>query len=223
MPQTRLLIVGDFSFVREAISATLNTEPTIDVVGEVGSQPDIATQVEKLQPDVVLMDFATSTENSVQIIEDIKRHNPAVKVLLLTEIETPILINKVLEIGVDGYLLLKDTDRRYLLKAIEAVQQGDVPLHPLIAHILLGDRIRPRNISPVNHLTEREKEVLQLLTKGMSNRSIAQTLNLTEGTIKIYVSNILKKLKVSGRTEAAIKAVELGLVSDTNGKDNIPF
>jgi DNA-binding NarL/FixJ family response regulator len=167
-----------------------------------------------LQPDIIIMDLVMPEKNGIEAIAQIKRDCPGSKILVLTTFEDEVQINAALEAGADGYQL-KDANGEALLHAIRAIQMGDMPLHPRVARYLFKVKAARENISMnrINDLTEREREVLRLIAKGLSNKEVAQILNLTKGTVKIHVSNILSKLNVSSRTEASILAVQAGLVT----------
>ncbi len=117
-----------------------------------------------------------------------------------------------MEAGADGYLL-KDADGGALLQAVHAVQQGDMPIHPRVAQHLVRDFTKHDDTNGNKCLTEREKEILQLVSQGLSNKAIAQILSLSAGTVKVHVSNIFEKLGVSNRTEASVLALQMGLIS----------
>jgi len=214
MPSTRILIVDDHYFVRKGIQMFLDTEPSIEVVGEAKDGQEAFHQAERLQPDVILMDLAMPGEDGLKAITRIKRRFPMIKIIVLTMYEHEAKVKAAIEeVGADGYLL-KEADDSTLLQAIEAVQRGEVPLHPRVTKYFVG-HIGGRNsyVNNIVHLTEREKQVLQLVAKGLSNKAAAEILHLSSGTVKIHVSNILNKLNVSSRTEAAIQAMQMGLIT----------
>ena len=217
MKQIRVLIVDDHAVVRKGIQMMVSTEPAIQVVGEAKDGLDAMSQVKELQPDLVLMDLVMPREDGVEAIIEIKRYDPSIKIIVLTTFEEDVRISAAMEAGANGYLL-KDADGEALLQAIQAVQQGDMPLHPRVARHLFKGIVGPVETDPLERLTEREKEVLILVAKGLSNRAVAEALDLSQGTVKIHVSNILSKLNVSSRTEAAVWAVQIGLVP-ANGKE----
>jgi DNA-binding NarL/FixJ family response regulator len=211
MKQTRILIVDDHVIVRKGIRMLLESEPGIEVVGEAGNGQEAFEQVKNLLPDVVLMDLVMPQEDGVTAILKIRPHYPQVKIIVLTTFNDHLKIAAALKAGAHGYLL-KDADGEALLQAIQVVQRGGVPLHPQISHSL-RQMLNDSETDKICSLNEREKEILQLLTKGWSNKEIAQALSLTEGTVRVYVSHILNKLDVSSRTEAAILAARMGLIS----------
>jgi DNA-binding NarL/FixJ family response regulator len=212
MKQIRVLIVDDHTVVRLGIQMMISTEPAIKVVGEAKDGRDAVRQVKYLQPDIVLMDLVMPQGDGVEATAEIKRDCPNVKVIVLTTFDDKIRISVAMDAGADGYLL-KDADGEALIQAIQAVQQGEMPLHPRIARQLIRGIISPIDASGSSHLTEREKEILQWVARGLSNRTVAEGLNLSEGTVKIHVSHILAKLHVSSRIEAALWALQKGLVA----------
>lgn len=214
----RLLIVDDHAVVRLGIKMVVNTKPNVQVVGEATDGQDAIRQVDELQPDLVLMDLVLPQTNGVEIIARIKKRHPQVKIVVLTGVEDAIQIKAAMSAGADGYLL-KDADAEALLTGIETVRQGNMPLDPRAASHLIKDLANPTNDEGcAEQLTRREKEVLQLLAQGLSNKEMARILGVRTGTIKIYVSSILGKLDVTSRTEAAVWALQIGLVSANNNR-----
>ena len=212
MMKIRILIVDDQVVVRKGIKMIIATEPTMQIIGEAKDGQEAIHQVESLCPDVILMDLLLSHEESVEVIAKIKHIQPTIKVIILTIFEDKARINAVIKAGADGYLL-KEADGRSLLQAIEAVRRNEMPLHPRIAYHLFKNRAKNGHSNGQKPLTEREKEVLQLVAKGLSNKIIAQSLSVSEGTVKIHLSNIMSKLKVSSRTAAAVRASQVGLLN----------
>ena len=212
MEPIRLLIVDDHMVVRKGIQMLVNTEAGIQLVGEAKDGQEAVHLIESLQPNIILMDLVMPQVSGIEAIAKIKTDYPHIKIIVLTTFEDDEKINAAIDGGADGYLL-KDADGEFLLQAIQAVHKGEMPLHPRVARYLFTGKSReadtPRNI----HLTAREEEVLQLVAQGMSNKEVADKLSLSSGTVKIHVSNILGKLNVSSRTEAAVLATQLGLVS----------
>ena len=212
MKRTRVLIVDDHAVVRKGIQMIANTEPTIEVVGEAEDGYEAIRQVESHRPDIVLMDLVMPQPDGIKATLKIKHDFPDIKVIVLTTFEDDVKIKAAMEAGADGYLL-KDANGETLLRAIREVQRGEMPLHPHIARRLVkyaADGVHPNG---TGCLTNREKDVLQFVARGLSNRAVAHALHISEGTVKIHVSNILGKLNVSSRTEAAVLATQIGLVS----------
>jgi DNA-binding NarL/FixJ family response regulator len=190
----------------------LDTDPTIQIVGEAESSREALRQAKRLMPNVVLMDLAMPGGDGIQVIAEITRSCPQAKVLVLTELGDEPNIKAALKAGAQGYLL-KDADGNALLQAIRAVQRGDMPLHPQVAKRLIRNAVEVRGVNGKEPLTEREKEVLRLVSTGMTNKAIARALVLTEGTVKVHVSRVLGKLGVSNRTQASMLALHTGLIS----------
>ena len=212
MDRIRVLVVDDHDVVRKGIQMIVNTEPAIQIIGEARDGQDAICQAHYLQPDVVLMDLVMSPINGIEAIAQIKQDYPKIKIIVLTTFEDEDKINAAMKFGADGYLL-KDADGEFLLQAIQAVHQGDMPLHPRIARYLFKGETAQDETNRIDRLTEREKQILQLVAQGHSNKEIAELLSLTKGTVKVHVSNILGKLGVSSRTESAVLAAQLGLIA----------
>lgn len=212
MQKIRVLIVDDHAVVRKGIQMIVSTESIIQIVGEAENGQDAVRKVKILQPNIVLMDLVMPRQGGLEAIAEIKCNYPQVKIIVLTTFEDEDKIKTAIQAGVDGYLL-KDADGEALLNAILAAGQGDMPLHPRVARYLFKGATRFGNTNGSTDLTSREKEVLELVAKGLSNKDVAQTLDLSEGTVKVHVSNILSKLHVSSRTEAAVWAAQMGLIS----------
>lgn len=212
MAQIKVLIVDDHAIVRKGIQMYLSTEPSINIVGEAGGGWEAIQQAQNLQPDVILMDLVMPQGSGIEAITELKRSQSQIKIIVLTTFADEARVKAAMEAGADGYLL-KDAEGDVLLHAIQAATKGDAPLHPRIARHLIKGVTKQSSPGSNARLTGREKEVLQLVAKGYSNKAVAQALTLSEGTVKIHVSNILGKLNVSSRTEAAILAMKTGLVS----------
>jgi len=208
--QTRILIVDDHPVVRQGIRMIMNTEPAIQIVGEANDGQEAEHQVRSLRPDIVLLDLAMPGKNGVEAMQTIKRIHPEIRIIVLTGSADEESVNAAMKAGADGYLL-KDSDPETLLAAIHAVQRGEMPLHPRVARHLIEGVIKRGSPPRTGDLTTREKEILDLLATGLSNKEMAQILQITKGTVKVYVSKIFRKLDVSNRTEAAIRAKQIGL------------
>ncbi len=211
MNPIRLLIVDDHVVVRKGIQMLLDTEPSIQVVGEAESSQDAIHKAKSLKPDVILMDLVMPQGDSLQAIVEIKRSIPTIKVIILTMFHDEAKVNAAVEAGTDGYLL-KDADAEELVRAIQAVRQGDMPFDPHVVHYLITQVAKSKDTSESNPLTKREEEVLRLVAKGMSTRAVARALYIEEGTARIHIHNILLKLGVSSRADAAIWAAHRGIL-----------
>jgi DNA-binding NarL/FixJ family response regulator len=211
MKATRVLIADDHIVVRRGIQMFLDTDPSIQIIGEADDCRDAVQKAKSLRPDVILMDLVMPKGDGIQAIATIKREDPDLKIIVLSTFGDEPRVKAAIEAGANGYLL-KDADGDALLQAIHAAQQGDVPLHPHVAHHLVRNFTQREDTNGNNSLTVREKEILQLVSRGLSNKAIARTLALSVGTVKVHVSNILGKLDVSNRTEATMRALQIGLV-----------
>jgi DNA-binding NarL/FixJ family response regulator len=213
MKPVRLLIVDDHVIVRKGIMMFLSTDPSIQIVGEAQDGQNAVERACSLRPDVILMDLVMPQGDGIEAITALKQCLPEVKILVLTTFNDDERVKATIEAGANGYLL-KDADGEALLRAIRAVLRGEMPLHPSVAAHFVKNLTQPNPPQENGHpLTDREKEVLQLVTRGLTNKAMAKVLNLSRGTVKIHVSNILSKLNVSSRTEAAMVAIQKGLVS----------
>ena len=212
----RLLICDDQDIVCEGLRAMLAPVPQIEVVGVAKNGIEAVDQTQKLQPDLVLMDLKMPRMNGIQATRAIREKFPEVRVLVLTTYDADEWVINAIRNGAAGYLL-KDTPQEELVKAILNTVKGWNPIDPQVAGRLL-DHVanQPSPALPdqklISQLSEREREVLRLLANGLGNSEIAQTLFLSEGTIKNYVSVIFSKLGVTDRTQAAILAIRAGLV-----------
>ena len=217
----RVLICDDQTVVREGLAAILSTDPEIQVVGLAGNGQDALALVAEMEPDVVLMDLKMPVLNGVQATQRLQQSHPAVNVLVLTTYADDQWVLDAVRAGAAGYLL-KDTRRDLLVSAIKGTAEGQSYLDPAIAGKVMQqaatspEQIRQR-LPEAEALTEREQEVLALLAQGHSNPEIARRLHLAAGTVRNYVSVIFQKLGVSDRTQAAVVAVQHGLVDDGEG------
>ena len=205
----RILLVDDHSVVRQGLRMFLALDPDLKVVGEAANGAEGVEQVGKLKPDVVLMDLLMPVMDGITAIQQLRKEFPNVEVIALTSVLEDEKVIGAVRAGAIGYLL-KDTQADELCKAIKAAANGQVQLSPQAAARLVREIKAPD--SP-EKLTERETDVLRLLALGRSNKEIANELVIGEKTVKTHVSNILMKLGLSSRTQAALHAVRIGLVS----------
>jgi len=191
----------------------LATEPDIEVVGEAKDGRDAITEAQRLQPDVILMDLVMPGIDGLEAIRHITACQPEVRILVLTSFAGDDKVFPAIKAGALGYLL-KDSGPEELVQAIHQVYHGKSSLHPTIARKILQEFSHPSDRgSGTDPLTEREVEVLQLVAQGQSNRQISDRLVISEATVRTHVSNILAKLNLSSRTQAALYALQKGLVS----------
>lgn len=209
----RVLLVDDHAIVREGLRALLDQSVTLQIIGEAADAAEALDEARRLRPDVVLMDLKMPGLPAADAIRTIRAQYPASQVLVLTSYAEDRQVEEVLRAGALGYVL-KNIVAADLVRAIETVARGEAWLHAEAQRSLVNRMRRPADLSPLALLTERERSVLRLLAKGMSNRAIARALHLSEGTVKGYVSNMLAKLKLEDRTQAALLAVRLGVDGD---------
>jgi DNA-binding NarL/FixJ family response regulator len=215
MKELRVLIVDDQALFREGLRTILSAQPDCVVVGEAGNGREALLLAEKTRPDVVLMDMKMPVMDGVAATRKLRAAFPECKVVALTTFDDDEFVFEGLRAGAVGYLL-KDVTSERLLEAIRAAARGESFLQPSVASKLLAEFSRlPGRAIPThdaNLLSGREAEVLRLLARGASNKEIAGALFLAEGTVKNHVTNIFTKLKVEDRTQAALRARELGLL-----------
>jgi DNA-binding NarL/FixJ family response regulator len=209
----KVLIADDHHVVRRGLVFFLKTQKEIEIIGEAANGEEAVKLVEKLQPDVVLMDLVMPVMDGIEATKKIKELFPDTKILILTSFADQDHVIPAIRAGASGYQL-KDIEPDQLVEAIKAIHKGESQLHPkvtshVMTHLYQGER-KEENL--LDELTKREKEVLAEIAKGKSNKEIAASLMITEKTVKTHVSNILAKLNLADRTQAALYAVKhLGL------------
>ena len=207
----RVLLVDDHAVVRRGLRGFLELLKDFDVVGEAENGREGVAAADRLVPDVVLMDLLMPEMGGLEAIAAIKQAHPEIEIVAVTSFIEEEKVTTALEAGASGYLL-KDAEAEEVAQAIRAAYHGEVHLDPAVSR-LLAQRLRQRkDAEPVEPLTTREKEVLSQLAKGASNKEIAYELGITERTARTHVSNILGKLGLASRTQAALYAVEHKLV-----------
>jgi NarL family two-component system response regulator LiaR len=209
----RVLIADDHAILRKGIRALLRTEPDIEVVGETSDGLETVEQSACLHPDVILMDLVMPNMDGIEATRRITAEQPGTRILVLTSFAADDKVFPAIKAGALGYIL-KDSGPAELVQAIHQVHQGQPSLEPSIALKMLQELSGPQHRPPTpDPLSERELEVLRLLAQGKSNREIAQQLFITELTVRTHVSNILGKLHLASRTQAALYALKEGLAS----------
>lgn len=210
MRRLQVLLVDDHEVVRLGLRALLEAQPAIRVVGEAGTAAEAIAAVERQPPDVVVMDIRMPGRSGIEACREIKKHWPEVEVLMLTSYAEDELLMEAIQAGAAGYVL-KQVGSDDLVRAIEAVGRGEALLDPAVTRRVL-ERVRQAereaDVTAFSDLTERELEVLSLVADGKTNPEIAETLYLSEKTVRNYVSNILSKLGLSNRVELATYAIE---------------
>jgi DNA-binding NarL/FixJ family response regulator len=210
----RVLIADDHHVVRRGLVFFLKTQKDIEIVGEAKNGEEAVELAKKLQPDIVLMDLVMPVMDGIEATREIKKSVPNVEILMLTSFSDQEHVIPAIEAGAAGYQL-KDIEPDELVEAIRQTVRGEKTLHPkATTHLFQRFTQKDTKEDPFSVLTNREKEVLQEIAKGKSNKEIAASLFITEKTVKSHVSHILAKLNVADRTQAALFAVKHGLVKD---------
>jgi len=207
----KVLVVDDHAIIRKGIKAVLDLVSDIELVGEAENGLQAVALQEKLHPDVILMDLMMPEMDGIAAIKEIKKQQPDARILVLTNFAGEEMIFPAIKSGAEGYHL-KDSSPETLVEAIRQVNDGVASLHPSIAKKVLqelhnSDRQKPSDEA----LTQREVEVLRYLAQGLENKEIAELLVISEATVRTHVSNILGKLHLASRTQAALYALREGL------------
>jgi DNA-binding NarL/FixJ family response regulator len=215
----RVLIVDDHQVVRRGLVGFLATEPDIEIIGEAADGRDALAQLSQLEldelPRVVLMDLHMEPMGGVEATAEIRSRYEQVEVVVLTSFVEEEDVHAALAAGASGYLL-KDRDADEVAGAIRAADQGELHLDPAVAKRLMSSMRASSREDPAAELTDREREILRMVAAGKANKQIAVELVISERTARTHVSNILRKLNLSSRTQAALWAVREGLAADSD-------
>jgi NarL family two-component system response regulator LiaR len=206
-----VLIVDDHAIVRQGLRTYLDLQPDIEVVGEAGDGREAVARVRETLPDIVLMDLVMPNVDGVEATRQVTAVSPSTRVIVLTSFSEDEQVFASIKAGAQGYLM-KDVLPSQLVQDIRQVHRGEVRLNPEIARKLMQEFTNPQPATPKHDLTERELEVLRLIAQGKSNKEISDDLVLSEKTVKTHVSNILQKLHLSDRTQAAVYALRQKIV-----------
>ncbi len=215
----RILLVDDHVLFRKGVAALLSGRQNIQVVGEAGDGIEAIQAARDTLPDVILMDIEMPNCNGLEATRNIKREMPHVKIVILTVSDDDHNLFDAIKIGAQGYLL-KDLEPYQLYDLLDSISRGEAPLSGVIAAKILKEFTRP-NKDPaqapelIDELTPREIDILELVVEGKTNKEIAHTRNISENTVKIHLRNILEKLHLQNRIQAAVYAVRQGLVDET--------
>ncbi len=212
----RIIIVDDHAVVRQGLRFLLEQQPDISVVGECGDGEQAVALASTLLPDVILLDLLMPKMDGMTAVREIKRITPTTQIIILTSYYEDDQIFSVLKAGALSYLL-KDSSPQELVVAVRAAARSESTLHPMVAAKVLREM---QQQSPLDELTPRERDVLILIAHGRSNHEIAVELSIGEQTVKTHVSNILSKLHLADRTQAAIYALQKRLVSLKDALDS---
>jgi NarL family two-component system response regulator LiaR len=213
----RILIVDDHAVVREGLCAFIQIKPDMEVVGEAADGIEALQKARDLDPDVILLDIVMPKLDGIGTIKDLKKQGSQAHILVITSFAEDEQIFPAIKAGALGYLL-KDSQPQELIQAIRDVHRGVPTLHPTVALKLMNELDREPELPPTEEpLTERELEVLKLIAQGHSNREIGEQLHLSERTVGKYASNILDKLHLANRTQAALYALRTGIADLDEG------
>jgi NarL family two-component system response regulator LiaR len=209
----RILIADDHAIVRRGLQTLIASEPGLQVIGEASDGVEAVEKTLDLKPDVLLLDMMMPRRNGLEAITYIKQANLETRILILTSFAEDDKVFPAIKSGALGYLL-KDSSPEQLLQAIYEVYRGEPSLHPTIALKLMRELHQPPDLPPTEEpLTEREVDVLKLVARGQTNQEIAEMLVISERTVGNHIGNILSKLHLANRTQAALYALRQGLAS----------
>jgi NarL family two-component system response regulator LiaR len=212
-PDIRILIADDHAVVREGLRTLIKAKPGLELVGEAADGQEATLLARSLKPDVILLDMVMPRKDGLAAITDIKQENPNAKILVLTSFDDDERVFSAIKAGALGYLL-KDSSPQQLIQAIRDVYSGRSSLHPTIALKVIRELNQPSDLPPTEEpLTERELETLRFIAQGLTNQEISEKLTISERTVGKHVSNILEKLHLANRTQAALYALRRGLAS----------
>ena len=206
----RILVADDHPLFREGVARSLTAEPAMSVVGQAGTGEEAYDLVAELLPDVLLMDITMPGKGGIAAARKIATSWPVVYIMMLTVSEEQDNLMAALKAGARGYIL-KGVTARELANAVRVVAGGGVYISPALAGGILFEMTAKKQIDPLNELTDRERGILNLVAEGLTNREIGERLHLAEKTIKHYMTNVLQKLQVRSRVEAALLAQKHGL------------
>jgi two-component system, NarL family, response regulator LiaR len=209
----RIFIADDHIVVREGLRALLGTDPGIEIIGEAADGKEAVTAIRTLRPDVILLDLVMPQMSGLEAIVAVTQENPQARILVLTSFSDDDKVFPAIKAGALGYLL-KDSSPQELIQAIRDVYHGEPSLDPNIALKLLREFKEPTDQPPAPEaLTKREMKVLSLVSHGLTNQEIAEALFISERTVRTHVGNILNKLHLANRTQAALYAIRKGLTN----------
>ena len=216
MSKIRVLLADDHTIVRQGLRASLDSQEDIEVVGEAEDGRQAFEKTKELIPDIVVIDITMPNLNGIEATRQIKKLNPEIKVLVLTVHDNEEYIHQILQAGASGYLL-KESAVTDLVSAINAVKKGGIFLSPAISKVVVKDYIRHAeegtgDFDSLNILTNREREVLQLIAEGHTNREVAHILKLSVKTVDVHRSHIMEKLNIHDVTGLVKYSIRKGLI-----------
>lgn len=208
----KVMLADDHVLIREGIRQLLEFDGTIEVIDEANDGIECLNKLTKSEPDVLLLDINMPKKNGIEVLEEIKKKNIQVKVLILTVHNEVEYLLKAIDIGVDGYIL-KDSESVELKKAINTIMNGESYIQPNLIPALNNKLVsRDNDKDKIASLTKRELEVLICVANGMFNRDIADKLKISERTVKNHITSIFKKINVVDRTQAAVFAIKNDII-----------
>jgi len=212
MPNSiQVLICDDHPIVQIGLRSLINERPGMELVGQAGDGEEAVSLAKSIKPDVIVMDIVMPRKNGIDAMSEIKKSNPHIRILVFSNFSDDKYVFPAIKAGANGYLL-KDSTPEELIQAISDVYHEKSSLHPVIAQKVIQQLHQPSQLLKTeNPLTEREVQVLKYVAQGLSNQDISKELKIKEGTVRIHVGNILKKLHLSNRTQAALYALREGI------------
>ncbi|MEW7974068.1 MAG: two-component system response regulator NarL [Candidatus Thiodiazotropha endolucinida] len=210
-----VLTIDDHPLFRKGVSDLIDMDDTLELVGEAANGPDGLVVAKQFNPDLILLDINMKGMNGLETLKAIREQEIDSRVLMLTVSDNEEDVLTALRLGADGYLL-KDMEPEDILKSIRKAVEGSLVISDHLTQLLAkalreDDKLKVKN--PITSLTAREKEILQCIAQGQSNKQIANVLNISEGTVKVHVKHLLKKLNLHSRTEAAVWALKEGITA----------
>ncbi|RIK32515.1 MAG: DNA-binding response regulator [Anaerolineae bacterium] len=215
----RILLADDHHIVRAGIRQIIESARDMQVIAEAGDGDEAQSLIQKHKPDVAVLDIQMPKASGIEVTRWVRSHLPEVGVLILTAYDDDPYVMAVLQAGANGYVL-KTAKTDELIQAVRDVNEGRSALDPNITRKLMSNLFKPAETTPINSLTDRELDVLQLAAKGFTNKAIGVQLGISDRTVQGHLAHIFAKLQASSRTEAVMRAVSLGWVSQNAGQIN---
>jgi len=212
----RVLLADDHRIVRQGVRQLLESAKDIEVIAEAGDGEEAQSLIEKLKPDVAVLDIQMPKASGIEVTRWLRAHLPQVGVLILTAYDDDPYVMAVLQAGANGYVL-KTANADDLIQAVHDVNEGKSALDPAITKKLMSNIFKHADNKPVEPLTDRELDVLRLAAKGFTNKAIGIQLNISDRTVQGHLAHIFAKMQANSRTEAVMRAVQLGWISQTAG------
>ena len=213
----RVLLADDHHIVRAGIRQIIESARDMQVIAEAGDGEEAQSLIRKHKPDVAVLDIQMPKASGIEVTRWVRSHLPEVGVLILTAYDDDPYVMAVLQAGANGYVL-KTAKTDELIQAVRDVNEGKSALDPNITRKLMSNLFKPAETTPINSLTDRELDVLQLAAKGFTNKAIGVQLGISDRTVQGHLAHIFAKLQANSRTEAVMRAVSMGLISQDAGQ-----